>query len=491
MEENSVRRSIGEWESAGQSASLYATASTQQTTPENRKAAQVPAASERRSGELVAKTSKPESPAQTTQPGKFPTVRKLPSPAPKYYDNRVAEAKACLIRGKLHMNSSRNTKTDIKTEVLGALERLYQLVREAEAERKKEGKDVKLDSQSNKVKTAPADVTFTVDKETSRLVEKMEEHTRRMEEANKRIEEMVKENNELLKKNDRETEVVKGAIENIEKASYASIVASNKTVAPRGTAPERTALHSIAISSEKEEETGEEVLEKVRKAVDAKEGWVLVERVRKAKDRKIIMGCRTQEERKKVKERLEEAGAHLVVEEMENKNPLIILRDVLLIHSDEDILKALKNQNREIFHGLDDEECQASVKYRRRARNPLTGHIVLSVSPRVWKRSTEGRRLRVDLQSVRVEDQSPLVQCTRCLGYGHGRRFCKEPADLCSHCAGPHLKVDCPDQRIGEPPTCRNCTLANRTDAKHNAFSKECGIRRKWDDIARASIAYC
>ncbi|CAH2088587.1 unnamed protein product [Euphydryas editha] len=62
------------------------------------------------------------------------------------------------------------------------------------------------------------------------------------------------------------------------------------------------------------------------------------------------------------------------------------------------------------------------VKYHRRARNPLTAHVVLSASPALWRRITEKGSVHIDLQRVRAEDQTPLVQCTRCLGCGHDRR---------------------------------------------------------------------
>lgn len=102
----------------------------------------------------------------------------------------------------------------------------------------------------------------------------------------------------------------------------------------------------MIIISKEEFDTGEVVLDKVREAMDAKEGWVKITRVRKARDRKNIVSCDTREERAKVVGRLSErAGYRLVVEEIQNKDPLIILKGVLLRHSDEDVVRAMKDQN--------------------------------------------------------------------------------------------------------------------------------------------------
>ncbi|KAL4705299.1 hypothetical protein ACJJTC_018985, partial [Scirpophaga incertulas] len=109
--------------------------------------------------------------------------------------------------------------------------------------------------------------------------------------------------------------------------------------------------------------------------------------------------------------------------------------------------QALKNQNPTIFSDLGEGEEEIKIKYRRKARNPLTSHYILATSPGVWRKAVERGTLRIDLQQVRVEDQSPLIQCTRCLGFGHSKRFCREEVDLCSHCGGPHLRGECPDYR--------------------------------------------
>ncbi|KAL0870230.1 hypothetical protein ABMA27_006370 [Loxostege sticticalis] len=169
--------------------------------------------------------------------------------------------------------------------------------------------------------------------------------------------------------------------------------------------------------------TGDDVMKQVREAVNAKDGWVTVERVRKVKDKKVILGCRTVEERERVKERLKGASDRLNVEDMRNHDPMVILRDVMVHHTDNDIKTAIRNQNGVVFRGLDGKDDRLEVKFRRKARNPLMNHVVLRVSPTIYNRMLEKGSVHIDMQRVRVADQSPLVQCSMCLAYGHGRRF--------------------------------------------------------------------
>ncbi|CAH2109183.1 unnamed protein product [Euphydryas editha] len=150
---------------------------------------------------------------------------------------------------------------------------------------------------------------------------------------------------------------------------------------------------------------------------------------------------------------------------------------------------ALKNQNGELFSGLDPGETQILVKYRKRTRNPNTEHVI-SASPILWRRMTEAGSVNIDLQRVVALDQSLLVQCTRCLAYGHGRRLCGEKEDLCSHCGDTHMKAKCAEWLASLPPSCRNCHMAKLEKSQHNAFCENCPVRKRWDDLARSAAAY-
>lgn len=455
--EKSVRLSIGEWE-AGHTSSIPNLTQASQSKP---KQATHPSTQDGKgvaSDKTFIKT--------TTSPKRWPT-------------GRISEARACLNKGKLNLENSRNLKTEIKIGVIEALDRLYALVKEAEAETRKgkagtESKGPKDTSQKVTQDATPR--PQSPDRDQNQVAKTLEEHTRLLLENNRKLQ-------EIQDRMDSQKEL----LDKVTARTFASVAAQQ----PEKKKEISGTLHSVIVTSKDENETGEEVLEKIRRVVDAKEGWVRVERVRKGKNRKVIMGCNSEEDRKRIKDRIVAAEEHLLVEDAKNKDPLLVLRDVLKIHTDEEIIKALRNQNRELFDGLSEEEDRIKVKYRRKARNPHSCHVVLTVSPVVWRRALEIKRLRVDLQRVLVEDQSPLVQCTRCLEYGHGKKLCKEPVDLCSHCGGPHLRAECTARLADEVPTCINCARAKMVKSDHNAFSGECPVRKRWDALARMSIAYC
>lgn len=448
--EQSVRLSIGEWEAASTS-----------TTPTLTQAGPV---------KQPTQTNRQDPKNKATDK----TFTRTPiSPKRCWPIGRVSEARACLNKGKLNLENSRNLKTEIKLGVTEALDRLYALVKEAEADLKKARTESDLKGPNDKVPKKSQTVTLEPpNTEQSGVTKILEEHSRLLLENNRRLQEIQG-----------QIDLQKDQLEKVGTASYADIVAKKL--------PNRSTLHSVVVSSTDETETGEEVLDRIRRTVDAKEGWVRVERVRKARDRKIIMGFGSKEERKKVMDKIGKDGRNLSVEEVKNKDPRLFLRNVLSFNTDEDVLKAMRNQNSSVFRGLDAEDDRMEIRYRKRTRNPHTNHVILSVSPIIWRKVLDVGYVHIDLQQIRVEDQSPLVQCTRCLGYGHGKRFCQESVDLCSHCGGPHLRSECAEFVSNAPPTCKNCVRDKQEHTEHNAFSQECPIRGKWDTIARSTVAYC
>ncbi|KAL0872281.1 hypothetical protein ABMA27_004671 [Loxostege sticticalis] len=384
-----------------------------------------------------------------------------------------------LTKAKLHLKNSKNMKTDIKVEVTQSLERLYQLVKEAEQERKQESKEGRNNDTVNLTMEPRKEILEDREMEREKirvgkeLVERMAVHSRQIEENRKEMERLK--------------EVIEQDQKNREAMTYASVAAA----APRTQSPGHAALHSVVITSTNEMETGDQVIDRVRKAVKAKEEGFQIDRVRKGKDRKIILGCRTREEMNKVREKLGKEGQNLRVEDIQNKDPLVVLRDLLSYNGDEEVLRGLRTQNRELFEGVSGEDDRIEVKYRKRTRNPLTSHVVLRVSPALWTRLTGAGVVHVDLQRIRVLDQSPLIQCSRCLHYGHGKRFCRETVDVCCHCAGPHLGSECADRQAGKPPTCTNCKNDKMDRVDHNAFSGDCPVRRRWEELARSAVQYC
>ncbi|GBP85098.1 hypothetical protein EVAR_51217_1 [Eumeta japonica] len=129
-------------------------------------------------------------------------------------------------------------------------------------------------------------------------------------------------------------------------------------------------------------------------------------------EQKVVVSCSSADDAKKIEERLKMREADLKVSKPEKRLPTVVIRDVLRVNTDEDVVKLLRIQNRHITKCLDWDKERAKVCCRRRARNDVECHPVL---------------------------ESPLVQCSRCLGFGHGKQYCKNMSYKCAHCREDHV----------------------------------------------------
>ncbi|CAG9793608.1 unnamed protein product [Diatraea saccharalis] len=247
-------------------------------------------------------------------------------------------------------------------------------------------------------------------------------------------------------------------------------------------------MHSLLIASKNKNDMAQDIIDKAKEILKPDKNGIQIERIRKVKDQRIIVSCIEEQETERIKERIE-VSEELEAERVKNKDPLIIIKEVKYKLTDEEIKKAIRNQNPDIY-ATEQEDDNFRIKYRRKTRNTEKCHIIAQLKPEYWKRITEKGHLYIEMERVRVEDQTPLIQCTRCLNFGHGRKFCQESADKCSHCGGLHLRAECPDRKAGVPPQCCNCTHAEIPETDHNAFSTICKTREKWDSLARSTTAY-
>ncbi|GBP88446.1 hypothetical protein EVAR_99540_1 [Eumeta japonica] len=117
--------------------------------------------------------------------------------------------------------------------------------------------------------------------------------------------------------------------------------------------------------------TAEQVVAKLRDVVYARKMSVVVDRLRKARNQKVMISCPSVEDAKKIEDRLKMRRTDLKVSKLERKLPTMVIRDVLKANTDEDIVRSLRTQNRHVADGLDWEKERAKVFYRRRARNDL------------------------------------------------------------------------------------------------------------------------
>ncbi|CAB3260026.1 unnamed protein product, partial [Arctia plantaginis] len=238
----SERRSIGEWESG------KPTEAPMKMTTSPKKAVSVEPSEPKKSTRTLSQDSKTGTSTNIEARRTSMEVTGSP-PTQKKYADRMTEARACVTKAKILLGKSKNIKTEIKTEVTQAIDRLFQLVKEADSVKGqgvKKPSEPKKDRESRKEKEAEKKPQKEQRTEEKELLRRIDEHTRLIEESNEKMERL--------------RETIEKHQETQEKMTYASVAATT----PRRQPPERAALHSIVVTAKDETETGDEIMKRIR-----------------------------------------------------------------------------------------------------------------------------------------------------------------------------------------------------------------------------------
>lgn len=175
----------------------------------------------------------------------------------------------------------------------------------------------------------------------------------------------------------------------------------------------------------------------------------------------------------RIKDSKELDKAGLKVEQMSKVNPRLILRDVPVGMSRDDLRTEL------IALNLDKhKDTEVNVVYVfPPKKNRSTCNCIIEVSPLIRTKLLRGSNVYINYSACRLEDYVRVLQCYRCLAFGHLSKNCTA-SSTCGHCAGDHEMKDC--TRREESALCGNCKRWSNDDCSHSALDgKKCPILRK------------
>lgn len=107
-----------------------------------------------------------------------------------------------------------------------------------------------------------------------------------------------------------------------------------------------------------------------------------------------------------------------------------------------------------------------------------TTNCVMEVTPHIRSLLLSDKHVYVNYYACRVSDYVKVLQCFKCLAFGHFAKNCKS-TPLCGHCAKPHETKECTKRK--ESPVCGNCRRwTSQVAPQHSALDgKSCPILRK------------
>lgn len=230
--------------------------------------------------------------------------------------------------------------------------------------------------------------------------------------------------------------------------------------------------------------TSQELIDQVKSEVDVAALGIAVNNVRKTKGQCVVVTCDSADDREALSRAIKGTKTNITATPLQNKRPLIRLVGVANDLNDAQIPVALVNQNKKLIPGVDSGDLKVIRRTRGRASSLF--NVILEVAPKVWA-SLRDQKVHLGYQIVPVLDQTPMLQCYNCMGFGHTARECRN-VTTCGYCSGDHETRSC-HNRNGNP-TCCHCSQEGKV-SHHPAYSADCPAWQKWDRIARISVSYC
>lgn len=245
--------------------------------------------------------------------------------------------------------------------------------------------------------------------------------------------------------------------------------------------------YPVMVKSVDPQHSSSDVVQSLKEKVDVVQLGIGVSSLRMVRNQKVVINCDSEMDRNVLKEAIGKLSQKLTVSQPSVKLPLLRLMGVANDLSNAKLEEALITQNQKLLPVPMPEKVVVRVLRRSRVRNNARSNVVLEVSPSLWS-SFRDRELRVGYQIVSAIDQSPVVQCYRCLAFGHIARDCKEGI-RCGYCSEEHDTRECRNRNSA--PRCVNCAQSKQASSViHPAYAVECPEWQRWDRLSRNMTSY-
>lgn len=239
---------------------------------------------------------------------------------------------------------------------------------------------------------------------------------------------------------------------------------------------------AAVVRSKKEGVGASEVMKTVKETVKPAVLGLKIDSLRKGVNGAVIVKCRDEKSLKKFTARTEECKEVSVT----NLKPLKAIITILGVHEEdcnEGFIEKMLNQNESLNSLVSSKEnCKNHLKVVRYAKmnvNPYLRKVFIMVCAEIRKKMNELEGIHVGYRWAKVVDDTPLLQCYKCLSFGHISKRCKNE-ERCLYCAGRHQSNDCKFKENTDKHRCNNCyKYLGIIEANHKAISRKCMFYKK------------
>ncbi|KAI5633250.1 hypothetical protein NE865_14060 [Phthorimaea operculella] len=279
------------------------------------------------------------------------------------------------------------------------------------------------------------------------------------------------------------------------KPSYSSILKNTPSAKPKKVKIPTT-KPAIIISPTKEVFSSAEMHEIVKKNITFKDTNFAPANIRYVSNNKISMEFDEPEQVETTLKKIHESNCPIKAEKSKKLKPMFILKGISKERATEELTELISRQNEAIKKAITSQE-DLVFKFRRNNVKEDLYNAVFMTTPTIWRAAVAAGKVNIDHQRIHIEEYTPLLQCYKCLQFGHTRLRCTNENTICSHCSAmTHNFKDCPVKSDKSKVNCYNCDKhlkkhnSNLDVPNHAATSKDCPKVIQMTENLRTRIDY-
>ncbi|XP_023213297.1 uncharacterized protein LOC111616097 [Centruroides sculpturatus] len=261
--------------------------------------------------------------------------------------------------------------------------------------------------------------------------------------------------------------------------SYAQVVSKKVKQQPK---------EILLVEPEQKGGDPERAKDRLKQNINPRRLGVGIQAMRKLRRGRIEIKVNTAEEKRKLREEIEEKTG-LKTREPVKRRPRIVIYGVAKDAPKEEVEECLFEQNEIINSNLDINKYRKEVelKFKYGSREKRTVNSVAEISPRVRQLLMAKKEINLCWSRCGIEEYINVTQCYKCCKIGHIAKNCVERDVVSSQCGQNHKFKDCPNKARAD---CCNCRKEKLKDTNHNTCDKKCPLIQKVRCMIMAKIDY-
>lgn len=253
------------------------------------------------------------------------------------------------------------------------------------------------------------------------------------------------------------------------KPSYSAITKTPTTTKP-----------ALIINSTTTVNNPEETLKNLKESITFKDTNFAPTHIKYLSNNKLKIEFDKIEQRDITMKKIEKPDSKVRYEIPKQLKPSFILKGIPTDIPSEELSQIITKQNDSIKNLLKSPD-DLEFRFKKTNKNEKLYNAVFVTTPEIFKAVTQSRRINIDYYRIHTSEYIPILQCFKCLKFGHTKNHCNHSKEICSYCATEgHDFRHCPYKQNIQRLKCHNCQEFNQkhkiTDKStlHSATSNTC-----------------